>query len=627
MCGLVVLRERGAGPGEIRARVTNATRLLAHRGPDGEGIWVDPQGEIGFGHRRLAIIDPSPAASQPMIDARTGNILVLNGEIYNFRELARALGAAEADRCQRSDTAVALAMLTRDGHQCLEQFEGMFALAFFDRTKGSLVFARDKFGEKPLYLSQGPGHIAAFSELRAFSALFPGRQWAVDPSAIEDYLITGSIAAPKTVLRGAEAVKPGHWVEIGRWGDRAEAQYWRPLAHLDQRPSGIMISREEAALEAGRLLERTVELSMVSDVPVGIFASGGYDSTAILLVLGQLGMAPAEAICVDFESPGFSEWVFAKQAAHAAGVPIHRVTIQEQAFVGLLPCYFRAMDQPTCDGYNTFFVAQAAAASGVRVWLSGCGGDELFGGYPSFSRLGRLRLLSRLGRPLGGIGPSLPLGTWSARSLRAGRFLQLVSGGDAWLRAYECCRHPMPRRFVERLIGQVGTRRPQREERAQVAAPVLPPGWGVFHHASIFETFNYLQNQLLRDIDNFSSWWSLEVRSPFLNAGLLEFLLSLPHSVVSGGQGVKPLLRAAVPGLGPLLRGRAKAGFSFPVGEWLQSTLTHSCQELLTDKSNSGLWDPNEAAALWGAYKRGALHWSTVWQLYALGSWHQAHSP
>ncbi|MEX2209225.1 MAG: asparagine synthase (glutamine-hydrolyzing), partial [Myxococcota bacterium] len=395
MCGIA------GAVGTLDAAVLQGVRQASlrerHRGPDAEGFWASAESGPGvaLAHRRLAIIDLSEDGVQPMTDAGGNAVIVYNGEIYNYRALRAELEALGVAFKSQSDTEVLLQAYLVWGDACLERLVGMFAFALFDRRRRRVLFARDRLGIKPLYVArvQRPGGAALLfaSELRALLAsdLVERR---LDPLALETCLWHGFVAGPQALARGVRRLEPGTALAVEL--DGLETREWRfwTLPRAEPRADDV------EALRA--TLEDAVRMRLVADVPLGVFLSGGIDSSAISALAMRSAPGQLRTFNVGFEERGFDESEHARAVAGALGAAHTEVRLSQASFVARLDDAISSLDQPSFDAINTYFVSRAVREAGITVALAGTGGDELFGGYPSFVDLPRLARLSRAARVL-----------------------------------------------------------------------------------------------------------------------------------------------------------------------------------------------------------------------------------
>ncbi len=559
MCGIAGLLGRPSDDFERRV----APRL-AHRGPDDAGVWRG--GQDCLVHTRLSILDLSPTGHQPMASPCGRWQLVFNGEIYNHLELRHIL-ATEGHRFRGSgDTEVLLAWLTSRGRAGLKDLRGMFAFCLHDSREKTALLARDPHGIKPLYLWRGPsGELAFASELRALlaSGLM---QPQLDHQALGGYLATGTVAEPATLVREIRRLPAGH---LARWSQGSlGVEPWHPLPErlLDpSRSTRKEFSDGKAITLARSALEESVTAHMVSDVPVGLFLSGGLDSAA-LLALAPRGL---HTFTIGFQEPGASDFDESEPAARIAaafGADHTLLPLTANEARDWLVEFLASQDQPSIDGYNTWCVSRLASRQGLKVALSGLGGDELFGGYPSFRKVpGLHRWRSRVG-PFGPLSGRIlrrsPLGS----SHKTQRLAALLESPPSLGGAYGCFRGLFTPREARRLLEHWGLSRGSTPGN-------LPPPCDPPHHlkerdgVAWLEGTRYLRNQLLPDSDVMSMASALELRIPLVDARLQSQLAPIDADIrLAEGKG---LLREAVPELPSWFTQRPKQGFRFPFQLWL----------------------------------------------------------
>ena len=420
MCGIFgILARNGSIPPNLLERATDS---LAHRGPDDRGTVVlhantTPRLEIGLGNRRLAILDLSPSGHQPMQDPETGNWIVYNGEIYNFRELRTRLQEQGVRFTSQSDTEVLLKAYGRWGEKCVAELRGMFAFAIWDAKRSSLMLARDPMGIKPLYYCSAGQYFLFASELRTLlgTGLIPRR---LDPAGLINYLNFGSLYDPITMIQGVSALEAGHYAvwENGRLRD---VMYWDLAPHGSAGTAssylvGNATARQDLENDVYATLDQAVRMQTVSDVPVGLFLSGGIDSSALAGILHRAGIR-LNTFSIIFREAGYNEAEYSRAAARAFASEHQEIMVSQRDLLDAIPYALKAMDQPSMDGLNTYLIARQTRAAGIKVALSGLGGDELFAGYSTFRDVPRMerfaqfwgRWPSILRRPLAGMFASL----------------------------------------------------------------------------------------------------------------------------------------------------------------------------------------------------------------------------
>ena len=571
MCGLVAMVAwHAAAPPVEGAELLRIRDAMAARGPDAAGAWVAPDGRVGLGHRRLAIIDLDPRAEQPMLSACGRFRIVFNGEIYNWRALRRELEAAGAVLRTTSDTEVLLELWAREGPRCLERLRGMYAFAIWDAEERRLWLVRDPFGIKPLYWADDGRTLRAASQVKALlagGAVSP----ELEPAGLAGFFLWGSVPEPFTLHRAIRTVPAGHLVTVDAAGPQEPRPFARIEAELAAAEGNPCPADPEQALRAA--LVDSVAHHLEADVPVGLFLSSGVDSGAILAAIHALDpprAAATTAITVtfpDYAGSAEDEAPLAEATARRFGARHHRAVVSEAEFRQALPKILEAMDQPTIDGVNSWLVSRCAAEAGLKVALSGTGGDELLGGYPSFRDLPRWRralfLPSRLpflARLLESLLPRL-LPDLAARQPKLPAILR---HGRDWPGLYLLRRGLFLPEELPGLLGpelaREGLRRLGWEERVAVIVRHGPRT--DFARVAALETCLYLRNQLLRDLDWASMAHSVEVRVPFVDLPLLRTVAPIARA----HPGKRHLGRAM--GLPEAVLVRPKTGFTTPVGAW-----------------------------------------------------------
>lgn len=568
MCGINgMLRLTPDAPALDPGELVATRDAMAARGPDGAGLWMSPDGRIGFGHRRLAVIDLSPAGAQPMHSDDGRHTLVFNGEIYNHRELRAELERDGACFRSSSDTEVLLRLYARDELRMFERLEGMYALALWDAPRERLLLARDPFGIKPLYFAEGGGTLRFASQVKALEAGGAVPQ-ALDQAALVGFLLWGSVPEPLTLRRAVRAVPAGHVLEVRRGGVAAP----RPIPSPS--PPG---PSDDPLRTVAAALEQSVRAHLVSDVPVGVFLSAGLDSALITALVRRVRREPPATFTVTFddlaggpldEGPGAAA-VATRLGTHHAEHRVPHAVLDE-----LWPSALRAMDQPSIDGFNVFVVSHFARQAGFKVVLSGLGGDELFGGYPSFHDVPRWTRWARLAALVPGLAAAWPALARTVRA-RVPKLAGLVRYGTHIEGAYFLRRGLFLPEELPQVLGR------ERAADGLAAYDPLADAVGVLGrepHADPWravhslETGVYMRNQLLRDADWASMAHGLELRVPLVSARLSQVLAAVDHEPARGA-GKAALVRSVAPELPPALFARRKSGFMMPA---LPDGLAHS---------------------------------------------------
>ncbi len=606
MCGIAGLIAESLSPEERSAIVRQMCRAMVHRGPDDEGVTSADPATLGM--RRLAIFDPKNGR-QPMLSPDGRLSLVFNGAIYNFRELRDQLSDGWQFRTT-CDTEVLLAAFTRWGEACLPRLRGMFAFAAWDAHEKRLFLARDPFGIKPLYLQHAAGRLAFASELNALALAAP-RPLEIDPAAAADFLAWQSVPAPRTIYRSVTSLQPGESASFQN-GQLTRRVYWRFPAADTHAASGDP-GQFSAALRAQ--LEDTLSAHCLADVPVGAFLSGGLDSAVIAGLMARKMPGRLKTFSIGFDESAFTEAEAAEATARFIGSE-HRTTVVRGTDVANdLGRIVASLDHPTGDGINTYYASRAARAGGVTVALSGLGGDELFGGYPSFRNLPRLtpwmERWRRLPPPVARLlAAPLPLA-----GVRGEKLADLIATARDRHALAAAQRRVLSNRQLRRLLKSP----PARIEHPQLGALREDlPASDAFATASAWEMRGYMADLLLRDSDMMSMAHSLELRVPFVDRPFIEWLWRQPTAWRNTPHQPKSVLAAAARDvLPPELLTRAKRGFTFPFPLWMRRELRPWLAETLSADSvrRTGLLEPTGVDALCRPFLAGRddRAWSRVW--------------
>lgn len=642
MCGIAgIIGHIGEPNRSALARMSDA---MTHRGPDARGVWSASPDERGWGamlaHRRLAILDLSPAGTQPMVDPATGHVVVLNGEIYNYVELRDRL-AASGERFQSTgDTAVMLRALGLHGHQAVSWLRGMFAFGLWDPAERRLLLGRDPLGIKPLYLATNPDphgewSVIFASEIRAILASGLLGTPRLDAQAVASVVWNGFVVGPATAIAGIESVWPGEVRVFDSSGkERQSERYWT-----------IPPRRECDATGASRLssaLDECVRLHLASDVPLGVFLSGGVDSSAVANLARRTSDAPVHTFTLSFEEKEFDEGPVARRIAEAIGTQHHEVVLTQQRFVDHLEAALDSLDQPTFDGLNSYYMSQAVRESGFTVALVGTGGDELFGGYATFRDLPALLRWSQRTRWIprsvlvaaaNAVAAALqPSRGPVPRQTRWAKLPEMVRCGDDLLSLYQRAYALFLPDFQRELLGGAANGALADGLSPAMRARLLGEtrSRSPLSAISVMEQRLFLGERLLRDSDAVSMAASIELRLPLVDQALFEQIDGLPDGVRYHPLGRKAMLRRiGLEGLDPALFERPKSGFVLPYDRWIRLGLGKEMDRTMRDPEALkpvGL-DPEPVRRLWQAYLDGApgIYWSRVWALYVLVRWCHRH--
>ena len=536
MCGIgaALALRADVGVGALRATVARLAERQQHRGPDGDGVWDDGR-VCALSHRRLAVLDLSPAGAQPMRDPGGRYTISYNGELYNFLALRSALEASGHRFRSRSDTEVLLAAWAEWGPACLARLDGMFAFALWDAAEHRLVLARDRVGEKPLFYAQLDGMLVAASELRAIAAL-PGRSWDLDGRAVFDYLALRYVPAPRTVLEGVHALEPGTLlqVDLDAAGGAMRAAARRYFA-FDRVVDPVTPAPEAQAAALEDALVHSIERRLVSDVPVGAFLSSGVDSSLVCALAARRLKRELRTFCAGFAGSETleDETAGARRIAQALGLPHQSYRLSSDDLLAAAQRFGDWLDEPNGDRscVPVYLLAREMRRE-VTVAVSGDGGDELFCGYPRYAGFERAR--------------------------------QAGSATDA-LEAYiEQALPVFPPSVLKPLFPDeyAGWR---SDFLARYAPVALRAGWNEAQRLSVLDFHSYLPGAVLAKVDRMSMRHALEVRTPFLEPGVLELAAALPPEQCPAQGLLKPVLRDLLARhLDPTLVPAAKTGFGMP---------------------------------------------------------------
>lgn len=637
MCGIAGLAGRGAGgPGDaVAALLSGSLRSIHHRGPDGEGIWTRADLAVALGHRRLAIIDLTAGARQPMTTDDGQHALSFNGEIYNYRDLRARLEQLGHRFRTTSDTEVLLVACRVWGPlEAARRAYGMFAFAYVDGDRRRLWLVRDRFGEKPLYWTLADGTLAFASELKALAPLLP-RLPEVDRDSLATFLARGAVAQPATIYEGVHQVPPGValGVDLGDAitdADLTVHQHWDSVGEAVRAAmTPFRGSLDDAVDAVHEQLRDSVHRSTVSDVPVGAFLSGGVDSTVVTALMQEAADQPIRTFTIGFDDPRVDESAYASAVAVELGTKHTAVRFSADDVLAVVPHLATMYDEPFGDPSQlpTHLVARVARED-VTVALSGDGGDELFGGYNryitsrrAFGPLARVprRVRGAVGRTALRMAPDAwdavgraagmraPTGGLGARMHKLAAIADFADAADL----YDKLTSVTGRRHV------LGGRAPQR--------PLLPSAAGAPESFMLADTIGYLTDDILVKVDRAAMATSLETRIPMLDPAVYRLAWSLPLDYkLSGGVGKLVLRRLLTSVLPAELMDRPKMGFGPPLAEWLRGPLRPWAEDLLAPAAlrRQGFLDVDSVRRTWERHCTGRHdHAREIWYLLMFQAW------
>lgn len=619
MCGFAIcFNSEGQLPITPKPFFDQTLKSLAHRGPDGSGNFADNYCLLA--HRRLAIIDTSVSGTQPMWDSAGRFGIIFNGEIYNYKDLKKEIGHYYYH--SETDTEVLLAGFQKWGTALFLKLNGMFSFALYDKREKELYLVRDRFGVKPLYFSEQQGTILAGSEIRTLlSTGLVSRQ--IDRKVLVEYFRYGSVGGEQSLVKGIRQLPAGYYLHVTK-----KETTLNPFCHFFESEVGPLIT-DTSHIEENVLFlfQQSVKRQLVSDVPLGAFLSGGIDSSAIVALMSEVSNRAPHTFSVAFHQKGFDEQRYADIIAKQYNTIHTVIPLSAKDFLKALPEALSALDTPSVDGANTFVVAKAAHKAGIVVVLSGLGGDELFAGYPTFQRYQQLRhsMAWKIPAPIRqGLVALLPKQLFSARQRR---MFELLSIEHYQLdEVYPHFRSVLDDYTISRLLpdaflGYQPSMELLEEKRTYIAS--LP----YLSQYSVAELAGYTRKTLLKDTDQMSMASSLEVRVPFFDNDLVDYVLRIPDNYKQGITPKKLLVDCLKGRLPKEITQRPKMGFSLPWENWLKRELSDFCQLHLEQLAERRILNNRTMFDLWKNFRLEdpSVRWGYIWMLVALSSWMQAN--
>lgn len=639
MCGITGFWTRRGEPGAWLRNLDASVTSLKQRGPDDSGVWVRPGGRVALGHTRLSILDLSPLGHQPMQSVDGSLMMVFNGEVYNFAAIRAELEGFGHRFRSSGDSEVILAAFQQWGVRAVDKFIGMFAIAIWNEQEHRMILLRDRVGVKPLYYAWNGNNFWFGSELKALRA-FQAWRAEIDRDAVGEYLQYGYVAAPRSIYRGVSKLMPGHWLELGEVGEPVAHRYWTPVPNAEP----FTASEQELEGQLESLLIDAFRYRMVSDVPVGVFLSGGVDSSTVAAILQRYGGGQVHTFTIGFDDPRFNEAEHARAVAKHLGTRHTEQIVTARDMADVLLGWADIFDEPFGDssGVPTYLVSKMARQQ-VKVALSADGGDELFSGYSHYgivaereAALKRLppALRATLGRAIQLAGPS-----------RMNALLDVAPLPAAM-------RHGLRRNVVERL------------DKLRVMFPDLDrtlmydlsmSSWAPWEISPLLGGYDagrekidasveayadqmarcdlryFMPDDILVKVDRTTMASGLEGREPFLDHRLVEFAMRVPLSMRRGELGTKHLLRRVLYKHVPReLIDRPKQGFGIPLASWLRGELAPLIHEYLSPRRirDQGIFDPGLVTRAVSNFRDGGpgndrLDMQKLWYLISFQLWHE----
>lgn len=637
MCGIT------AAIGSIYPQIINSAEKINdaqfHRGPDSGGFWssINDQGQgVVLAHRRLAILDLSPKGSQPMIDGITGNVITYNGEIYNHRELRHELEKKGINFYSDCDTEVILAGYRVWGESVLDYLRGMFSFVIWNPHKNHAFCARDRLGIKPFYYSSVQKHdchtLLIASEVKALLAsnLIDRK---LDKESLENYLWNGFVISPNTIIKKIFSLPAGYKMVINLDGEIKRCESYWSMSKPEINPTSIEALEQE--------LKEAVKMRLMSDVPVGVFLSGGVDSSVVAALSVQADIGAIKTFNLSFEEVEYDESIYARQVANALGTEHINVELSQSQFSAQLGDALESLDQPTFDGLNTYYISRAVSEIGIKVVLSGAGGDELFGGYRSFReiplalkvnhylsklpRFLRQNLLTQVTQWNQGRRESFPAQT------RWGKLEDLLSTNGV-ANTYQVFYSLFTQNFQCQLLDKKDCQNISYgltdfyQEKFKESLQNEP----ILNAISDLELAIFLGERLLRDTDATSMANSLEIRLPLIDHHVVNLVKGQTKKNRFYPLGKKSFLRNLMANqMNTQLFERPKSGFVMPIEQWCRQGLKNEISEMFNDRSRLAKIGINADAvkALWEAFlaESPGLYWSRIWSIYILCWWCDRH--
>lgn len=638
MCGIAGFKLQKYSLANWANELPEATKALHHRGPDDAGHWISEDGLVGFGHRRLSILDLSSHGHQPMTSACGNWLMVFNGEVYNFKEIRVELELHGHKFEGSGDSEVILAAFVQWGLDAVNRFIGMFAIALWSKALRRLYLIRDRLGVKPLYYGWVDGTLFFASELKALRA-FSGWQPAIDREALADYFRYGYIADPRSIYQNVYKLQPGHVLELDEGGDPRLSQYWSVIPSAARKRNQ---SEDQLTEELEALMESAFKYRMIADVPVGVFLSGGIDSSVLTAILQKTATQQIKTFTIGFNEADKNEAPYAEAVAKHLGTEQHTFMLDSSEAMRILPLWGGLYDEPFGDssGIPTLLVSRIAAAE-VKVVLSADGGDELFSGYnsyaslvsqsrrlnsiPAWQRKGMATLLGLLPWQLAddvlaekrwasGLNHKF---RWNVTTRFAKIQARLGLNGIGEIQDQALSQAFWPDYEVKRLLGEVPVTRATADQFDGLDGEKL----------CLWDLHSYLPGDILTKVDRATMHASIEGREPMIDHRLVEFAYSLPYSLRQGAYGPKHLLRKVLYKHVPReLIDRPKQGFAIPLGKWLAGDLRPMLEKYLDPVkiAKHGLFDGAVVKQMVRRFDAGdLLSVNRVWLLLAFQMWYE----
>ena len=616
MCGINGIY-RFSGQSYSKSKIDGMNQVIAHRGPNAEGTFIDDF--VQLGHRRLSIIDAEERSNQPFKSEDGRYILVFNGEIYNYKTLKNSL--PDYRFLTDSDTEVVMAAFLKWGEHCVKHFNGMFAFSIWDTVDKSMFIVRDRLGIKPLYYFLDNEKIIFSSSIKAVLASdLVARK--INNNGVADYLRFQTVHAPFTMIQDVYSLMPGQFMVLN--DERQDIKtYWHPTENYQV----IKHDKPEIIKNIQEKLGNAVESRLMSDVPFGAFLSGGIDSSIIVALMADVQSQPVDTFSVVFNEETFSEGKYAKLVADRYHTNHHEIELTANHFKDLIPDALQYLDHPSGDGLNTYVVSKYTKEAGITMALSGLGGDELFGGYSIFNQIQDLQSKKWLSsfpnyarKQVGNLYHAVKR---SVPSSKIKALLKQEYFDTEYI--HQFYRQVLMDNQINDLIKMDKLPLNRSFEIAHELIGFKTKGWDLppLSRTSVAEMSTYMQNVLLRDSDQMSMAHALEVRVPFLDHELVEYVLGIPDHIKKPTSPKQLLVEAFKDKLPEQVYNREKMGFVLPYDEWMRTELKTFCESNLGHLKKVSIFKENGIDKLWQQFlkKDKRVTWSRIWPLVVLGNW------
>lgn len=613
MCGIAgfVDRKKTTGFGELKGM----SACIQHRGPDADGFFFSEDDGVGLAHRRLSIIDLSEAANQPFYSADGRYCMIFNGEIYNYKEVAKRYGIRQRTH---SDTEVVIEAFAQKGPACLNDFNGMFALAIWDQQKKELFLARDRFGKKPVLYYHDAERIFFASELKSFFALDIPKE--INKAALQDYFFLEYVPVDQTIIKGISKLKNGHYLYF-KDGKVDISCYYDLFEKYS--PAHQAVTEDKAVDQLDELLSSSIELRQVSDVPIGAFLSGGTDSSLICAIFQKQNSSPINTFTIGFDVADFDETKYANAVAGHIHSHHKVFRLDDKESISIVEKLPRIYDEPfAAPSCIPSYLVCKKAREVATVAMSGDGGDELFMGYGYYFTYRTLKTIFRydlkLGRRL--LSSILPLA--GSKYERGARLFKQLDNDALWMHTWSEEQGMFSEDEVSALLGSPYKHTAMKESWEKIDHLPIHE----FEKISLFDTTNYLANNLLYKMDSASMANSLEVRNPYLDYRLVEYALNLPMDLKINGKTQKYLMKKLSERYLPKeLIYRRKWGFPAPVGDWLYKDLSYLLDKWLSKEQleKHGLFSHAFVNKLIQEFHKGKkFHYKRLWSIIVFQMWY-----